>query len=143
MRVKQERFQFSDVSAISRLSINGKEFWLGTRQGAFTLEDTDRRLEEGGEKLPGITAIPRGVYLVTLEWSNRFQCVTPLFHNVQDFTHVRCHWGNTPADTEGCPLIGDAYADDWVNNSRATFAKLMKILEAAVENGERIEWEVV
>ena len=44
------------------------------------LEDTDRHLEDGGEKLYGETAIPRGRYRVTLSYSNRFKRIDRKTH---------------------------------------------------------------
>ena len=76
-----------------------------------TCEDEVREVE--GEpvatwKIKGQTAIPAGTYRVTLEPSARFGPDTLTIHNVPGFEYIRMHAGNTAADTEGCPLLGNA-----------------------------------
>ena len=56
-------------------SIGG--FYIDGRWCYYTLEDTDRKLEEGGVKIAGKTAIPRGRYKMTISWSNRFRRLMP------------------------------------------------------------------
>lgn len=57
-------------------------------------------------KVPGETAIPRGVYRLTLEASPKFGPDTPSLHNVPGFKWIRIHAGNRPEDTEGCIIVG-------------------------------------
>lgn len=85
------------------------ELLLGDRHLCHTLEDALR--EVPGEpveawKVHGATAIPAGVYRLTLEQSPRFGPDTLTVHGVPGFTAIRMHAGNTEADTEGCPLLG-------------------------------------
>ncbi len=75
----------------------------------YTLEDTDRKLEAGGIKIPGQTAIPRGRYRVTLAWSPKRNALVPYLLDVHQFTAVQIHGGNKPEDTEGCILLGRKY----------------------------------
>lgn len=49
------------------------KMWLSGTFECFTLEDQDRELEKGGEKVYGETAIPRGRYDIDLTYSNRFK----------------------------------------------------------------------
>lgn len=100
------------------LELNRKEFYPDRTIGGlyidgefayYTLEDCDRHLEEGGVKIPKETAIPRGKYKVTISWSYRFQKMMPHILDVPQFTGIRIHSGNYPADTEGCILIGLEY----------------------------------
>lgn len=74
-----------------------------------TLEDEVRELPGvpvNEWKIKGATAIPAGVYAVTLETSNRFGENTPTINDVPGFSYIRMHAGNTAADTEGCLLLG-------------------------------------
>lgn len=67
----------------------------------FTCEDAIRDV-----KIKGQTCIPAGIYTVKPTWSNRFQKNMWEIMNVPNFEGIRIHAGNTPADTEGCVLIG-------------------------------------
>jgi len=48
----------------------------------YTLEDKDRKLEEGGIKITGGTAIPKGRYKVELDWSPKRKGLVPFLRNV-------------------------------------------------------------
>jgi Family of unknown function (DUF5675) len=108
----------------------------------FTLEDVDRKLEQGGEKIYGRTAIPRGSYKVIINFSQRFKRDLPLVLNVPGFTGIRIHAGNTAEDTEGCVLVGSSRGDQRVNNSRVAFNKLFDQLDEAYAANESITLEV-
>ena len=108
----------------------------------FTLEDKDRKLEAGGEKVYGGTAIPRGTYEVIINFSQRFKRDMPLLLNVPGYSGVRIHAGNTAEDTEGCVLVGSARGDQCVRNSRVAFGKLFDQLDEAYAANEAITLEV-
>lgn len=101
----------------------------------YILEDTDRRLETGGTKLYGRTAIPRGKYQVIVDFSPRFNRELPRLLNVKDFSGVRIHTGNRPEDTEGCLIPGLKMQPEkeWVTNSIAAFNALLKVIKSADE----------
>lgn len=114
-----------------------------------TLEDRDR-LYFGQSKIKGQTAIPCGRYEVLLNnYSPRFGmkepykslangCV-PLIKDVPGFSGVRIHIGNTPADTDGCPLVGRNTVVGKVMESRATYIRLWKEwLAPARARGEKV-----
>lgn len=107
-----------------------------------TLEDTDRHLEDGGEKLYGTTAIPRGRYRVTLSFSNRFQKVMPEVHDVPQFSGVRIHGGNDEVNTLGCPLLGRVRTDTGIRDCAAANERLIDALEYAAERNEEVWLEV-
>jgi hypothetical protein len=137
MRITVQRTVFSDKSTIGQMLINDRFF-------AYTLEDVDRKLEDDPDaKVYGETAIPRGVYKVDTRYSPHFKAVVPWLKDVPGYEWVLIHWGNKPEDTDGCILVGDAYADDWISHSRATWSKLMKMIDAAIDIEEDIMLEVV
>lgn len=115
-----ERKIFTEISTISELRVEKSDF------KCYTLEDMDRHLESGGFKIPKQTAIPRGIYKVILNFSDRFMLILPLLLGVDQFTGVRFHPGNYPVDTEGCILPGTSYGTDVVYNSRLALARLFK-----------------
>lgn len=120
-----------------------------------TLEDTDRGLMQGMRrehigaiKQKGKTAIPVGRYAVTLsQTSPRFQSRAayqfckgklPRLLNVDGFSGILIHIGNTADDTEGCILVGKNTKVGMVLESTATFTKLYKILKTGEEKGGKI-----
>jgi hypothetical protein len=141
MKLVLRRAETPTGFTIGRLTINGAfECW--------TLEDEVRERE--GEpveawKVPHETAIPRGEYLVIIDYSNRFKKDLPHVLNVPGFEGVRIHSGNTSADTEGCILVGQYVPTkpNWLANSRTTMAKVMQKLEEAYDRNEEISLEVV
>ena len=100
---KLVREQFTPQSCLGRLLINDTF-------ECFTLEDVDRHLEDGiSIKVPKQTAIPRGTYEITIDFSERFKRRMPHLLAVPKFTGIRIHSGNTVADTEGCILLGQTF----------------------------------
>ena len=105
-----------------------------------TLEDTVRQLPATcpdtargqacccPEKICAYTAIPAGVYKITLEYSPRFRRVLPLLHDVPHFLGVLIHSGNDADDSAGCILVGRNKAKGKVVESRATSDKLNALL---------------
>lgn len=112
------------------LDIDGAAF-------CFCLEDVIREVagvEVSKWKVPGVTAIPSGTYPLVIDWSNRFARPMPHLMNVDGFTGVRIHIGNTSADTEGCILVGQTREDDTtLGHSHAAFNELMSKLEEATD----------
>ena len=135
MKLLLHRQTFSDKSSVGTLYVNGlKE--------CHTLEDCDRHLEEGGEKVYGETAIPRNTYKVVITYSNRFKQPMPLLVDVPGFEGIRIHPGNTDQNTEGCILVGVGIGQDRLYNSRQAYERLFNKLEAAEALGEEITIEI-
>lgn len=103
-----------------------------------TLEDKDRKLENGGVKVHGETCIPRGLYKVEITYSNRFKRDLPILLNVPQFEGIRIHPGNTSANTEGCILVGERRHSNCITMSRIAFYDLFE----KIENEENLEIEI-
>lgn len=134
MKLLLERTErFPDVT-FGRLSIDGAF-------ECYTLEDP---VPADGVKVAGRTAIPKGTYPVTVNWSPRFQRDLPLIEYVPQFTGVRIHAGNTTRDTEGCVLVGLSrdLPGRAIGRSQKALAALLPKLEAAVHAGVPISLEI-
>ena len=108
-------------------TFKGAEYTIGKLyiDGAYfcdTLEDTVRTK---GEKVYGRTAIPSGMYRVKKTYSPRFKKVLPEILEVEGFSGVRIHAGNTAKDTEGCVLLGLNKTKGAVINSQNALAFFM------------------
>ncbi len=111
----------------------------------FTLEDVIRevpRLEVVKWKIPGETAIPSGIYPVTINLSTRFHRLMPQLLDVPGFVGVRIHCGNCADDTEGCILVGRRRGSATILESRVAFNTLFPKLEAAINRREEVKIRV-
>lgn len=107
----------------------------------YTLEDVIREVPGvpvAEWKIHGKTAIPEGVYRVTLEDSSRFGPETITINNVPGFTSIRMHAGNTDADTDGCPLVGQARGHESLLRSRAALEALKPKIRSALYGGGEV-----
>lgn len=120
MKLRLVRSEFYSSNTIGRMYVDGIF-------ECFTLEDTVRT----GPKVYGQTAIPKGEYRVTLEFSPHFQRILPRLHDVPQFEGVLIHIGNRAQDTEGCILVGTVERDLWVEHSKEAFDALMQKLSSA------------
>lgn len=100
-----------------------------------TLEDTDRGLDDKmseeeilSKKIKGETAIPTGIYQVTITYSPKYKKNMPLINNVKGYSGIRIHSGNTNKDTEGCVLVGLNKEVGKVLNSRKMYNVLFREL---------------
>lgn len=132
MKLKLYRKFLGNKYTIGKLFINDEYI-------CDTLEDVVR---SEGVKVYGETAIPYGIYEIVLTMSPRFKKVLPLLLDVPHFEGVRIHTGNTEEDTEGCILVGYNKVKGKVINSKIAFDKVMKYLELATINNEKITIEV-
>lgn len=106
----------------------------------YTLEDVVRNEDN---KVAGDTAIPFGVYNISITYSPRFGRYLPLLLNVPNFTGVRIHTGNTHNDTEGCILVGTTKGVHSIVDSRKAFNKLYPKMLYASQHGEELKIEIV
>lgn len=114
----------------------GELYWE-TAFDCFTLEDKYRDLSTE-KKVPGETAIPCGRYEVIINYSKRFKRRMPLLLNVPDFDGIRMHAGNTPEDTEGCPLLGRVLHQNQVYESKKAFDAFFEKLDKSIADGNTI-----
>ena len=129
MELQVKRMEFSEESTIG-------ELWVDGVFECYTLEDKVRPV-----KIAGKTAIPSGRYEVIINFSQRFQKQLPLLLNVPNYEGVRIHSGNTAANTEGCILVGETKAENFVGESRWAFNRFFEKLKAASET-EKIFLEI-
>ena len=127
LQIEIRREIYTERSTVGRLFVNG-EF------ECYTLEDCAR-----AKKIPGATCIPAGSYAATITFSNRFQRQMPELLEVPGFEGIRIHAGNTDAETEGCILVGETRAQDFVGCSRAAFGRLFMKLRKAEASGARMQ----
>ena len=110
-----------------------------------TLEDTDRGLKQTDslssiqkKKVYGQTAIPTGIYGITLNvispkfkdrgWAKFCNGKLPRLLNVPGYDGVLIHVGNKPEDTLGCILVGYNKIKGQLINSTEAFKKLYSVL---------------
>lgn len=144
----KRRYKGSNYT-IGSLYIDGEYF-------CDTIEDVDRgllqsmTLEEINKiKVYGETAIPKGIYKITLnvqspKYKTRDQykfCngYLPRLLNVLGFDGILIHIGNYPKDSLGCILVGENKVKGQVINSTITFKKLYNIL---INAQDEIEIEI-
>lgn len=118
----------------------------------FTLEDRSRGLradmplsEIRARKVDKQTAIPTGRYRLTLEHSPKFGPDTLTIKDVSGFDYIRIHAGNSPEDTEGCPLVGldrTSPTDAWIASSAAALKALKALVVPRLKSGEEAWIEV-
>ncbi len=128
MHIKLSREIFNDKCTLGRMYVDGHFF-------AHTLEDKYRgQLDNPADKVYGETAIPYGVYKVTVTESKRFGKKLPILHNVPRFDGIRIHGGNTAADSLGCILAGaETNGINTVSNCKERVETLTKMIELAGE----------
>lgn len=141
MNLTLERIARKEEYTIGKLYVDGKYF-------CDTIEDKDRGLRQDlpksvneAKKRKGITAIPTGKYLVTMDvvspkFSKKKQydfCggKLPRLTNVPAFEGVLIHIGNTAKDTDGCILVGKNTAIGKVLESTTVFKALYAKLKTA------------
>lgn len=80
------------------------------------------------EKEYAKTAIPYGIYKITMRHSPRFKRVLPYLHDVPHFLGILIHPGTTDKDSAGCILVGNNTIKGKITESRATSDKLNALL---------------
>jgi Family of unknown function (DUF5675) len=112
----------------------------------YTLEDVVREVPSvpvSEWKIKKNTAIPAGLYRVTLEMSGRFGADTLTINDVEGFDAIRMHGGNTESDTEGCPLLGLARTESGIRNCAPAVSAVKDLVRDALSNGEEVWIEII
>lgn len=121
------------------------------RAFGFLCEDEDRGLEQGmpldalrALKVVEETAIPAGLYDVTLEDSPKYGPDTLTISPVPGFVGIRVHSGNSEADTAGCLLPGllRDVSRMKVYRSRVAVAWLREQVRGCRALGEPVTWTI-
>lgn len=131
MKLRLVRENSADETTLGNLYLDG--IWF-----ARTLEDQDRRLETGGTKVYGKTAIPLGTYPVVIDWSTRFGKQMLHVLDVPQFEGIRIHAGNTHFDTHGCILLGEDVDQDTLVRSRVAVNALQHEVAQALDRAEAV-----
>lgn len=137
MKLEAVRYFYNEHETVGELSVDGAFF-------CYTLED---RVRPPGEKVYGETAIPEGTYEILMApFRGDKNKIYPHLQNVQQFSGVCLHGGNTASDTIGCILIGfnklsdvDGVAHQIYNSAIQPLC--VKVLEAQ-KQGESISIKV-
>lgn len=118
--------------------IDGKTF-------CRTLEDKIREvpgMPVASWKVKGATAIPSGLYRLTLEDSPHFGKDTITVNAVPGFDHIRVHSVRTVDDTEGCIGVGDT--PDTINGTMSggiahhVLADLKSVVKQYIDGGDQV-----
>lgn len=144
MKITLKRNFKSERYTIGDLFLND-EFFCNTiedkvRDLPAICPDTPKRKQcHCKEKVYAETAIPAGIYKVTLGESPRFKRILPIIHDVPHFLGVLIHTGNTEEHSAGCIIVGMNTQKGKVLKSKVTMAKLMERLE----NEKEITIEII
>lgn len=151
MELILKRIALRSEYTIGKLYVNGEYV-------CDTIEDTVRDLDKDGKfanrevKIPGKTAIPYGMYEITMKvkspkysnfskysWAKKYDGYLPRLLNVPHFDGVLIHVGNSALDSEACILVGENKVVGKVINSVNTFRRLMDdYLVPAKKRNEKI-----
>lgn len=131
MNLVLKRIHLGDTFTVGQLY---EETKFGLSPLCYTLEDKVREVEGqpvSSWKVQNETAIPRGTYKVSVTFSNRFQTKLPLLSDVDGYTGVRIHSGNSSKNTEGCILVGMTWdgKSDWIGSSKVAMSSVLPIIE--------------
>lgn len=154
MKLKVERAWKNSTYTISRFFINGKRYYEMLEDRDRGLKQTDSLAVIRSKKVPNETAIPAGVYRITLDvvspkyaavkWYKDFcKGKMPRLLDVPGFEGILIHPGNTALDSSGCLLPGRNTEVGKVTSSRDTFKAIYKQMKKAWDKGEEITIEIV
>jgi hypothetical protein len=120
----------------------GETYTIGKlyRNGQYlcdTIEDVER-----DEKIMHQTAIPKGIYKVIVNMSNRFKRKLPLLLDVPGFTGIRIHNGVDETSSSGCIIVGENKIKGKVINSRYWMDRITDDMLSAQRIGTKINIKI-
>ena len=142
MHLHLSSFSTSKFSTLSTLSVDGIF-------ECFALEDEKHYI-----KLTAHTRIPEGRYVILLRsqggmdaryterFGNRHKGMLWLM-DVPGFKYIYIHYGNEPADTEGCILVGNICHNNqrdnhFIGDSISAYLRLYDQVVVSVDRGEPV-----
>jgi hypothetical protein len=129
MDINLTRFEKTEDYTVGNLEIPNKF-------KCFTIEDMERK---EGEKVYGLTAIPKGRYKVIVIQSPKFERRLPLLINVPNFEGIRIHAGNNAEASHGCILPNLVYLGEGIGtNSKMAEDILIVLIDNAIKKGEDV-----
>ncbi len=79
------------------------------------------------------SCIPEGTYLCKLKFSPEHGINLYWITDVEGRDDVEIHWGNFPANTKGCVLVGQSREQDAIDHSKDAFGAFMTFLAGVEE----------
>lgn len=135
--------EFLIVRDLNHPSVDETEgFCLGKIYGdnlyfGETLEDEDRRLEEGHRKVYGRTAMPTGRFELVLYHSPKHGLV-PLFLNVPQFEYTEIHGANHSNQLLGCVAVGKIRTADGVATCAPVLQRIVAVMQTSEDEGRKV-----
>ena len=141
-KIVVERKYYKENYTIGNMFLEGEWF-------CNTLEDKDRGLNQSLSlsqnkklKVYGKTAIPKGVYEVTVVFWAKHRINVPLLHDVPAFTGILIHNGVNQNSTLGCILVGLNTIKGQLTSGKKYMNELTNRIQAALNAGKKVMIEV-
>lgn len=142
LKITVERKYYKENYTIGNMFIDGVWF-------CNTLEDKDRGLNQSLSlsqnkklKVYSQTAIPKGIYNVTVVYWAKHRINVPFLHDVPAFTGILIHNGVNQNYTEGCILVGLNTIKGQLTSGKKYMVELTNIIQEAIKNGKKVMIEV-
>lgn len=142
LKITVERKYYKENYTIGDMFIDGVWF-------CNTLEDKDRGLSQSLSlsqnkklKVYAQTAIPKGVYNVTVVFWAKHRINVPLLHDVPAFTGILIHNGVNQNSSAGCILVGLNTIKGQLTAGKKYMTELTKICQDAINSGKKVMIEV-
>lgn len=132
MQLKIERWWSRKDATVGSLYVDGT--WE-----CYTREEPARK---DGLFIAGESALPVGLYNVSIAASRRFGRDVPLLVGTRCPIGMQLHPGHPVRDTDDCVLLGQAQLAHKLERTKLAFEALFAKLLAAIAAGEAIDLEI-
>lgn len=132
MRLLLKRIALRPTYTIGKLYIND-EYFCDTLEDKVIDTDKSGKFDGNEKKVYGESAIPYGIYNITLTLSPRFKRFLPRLNNVPHFEGILIHAGNKASDSHGCILVGENKEVGKVLNSKHYEKKLVEMMKGQTD----------